>query len=82
MQESDSQSLFSPEEMKALGEHRQELLELIGSSQATIARCEDMLGRIDELLLKIDRHQTEVEVGGQQKTTSGMLSNWLTRKAS
>ena len=79
----DAPPVFSPEQIAVLHQQRRELLHLIESNQETIARCEDMLRRLDDVLERIEYHQTNADQSEeQQKTGSGLLSRWLTRKAS
>ena len=77
------EALLPPEQIAEIVQQRQELLDLIGSSQETIARCEEMLTRVDAVLERINRQQAGADQPGQQQQTgSGLLAGWLTRKAS
>lgn len=79
----DEASLFSPEQIDALRRQRQDLLDLIESSQDTIARCEDMLTRVDAVLERDDVNLSSYgQPEHQQETGSGLLARWFTRKAS
>ena len=72
---------FTPEEIAALRQHRQELLDLMRSSHETIARCTDTLKRVDQMLDRVDQHAVEPPAE-TENPSSGLVARWLTRKAS
>ena len=80
---SDRTPLFPPIQIAELERQRQELLDLIGSSQETISRCEDMLRRLDAVLERVELHQVAVdEVQEKRDIDSSDLTGWPIRKAS
>ena len=77
---------FTPEEIAGLRQQRQELVDLMRSSEATIptiASCLHMLKRVDAALEPANPPQERAEQPNEkQDGSSGLVARWLTRKAS
>ena len=78
-------SPFTPEEIVGLQKQRQELLDLMRSSEATIptiASCLHMIKQLDAALEPANLPQESAEPAQKHDPSSGLVARWLTRKAS